>query len=302
MGALIHLLQGREQVLRARQMIAAACLNQAEEHVRTATNLLPAADQLFQEVRDTLRQKQTFVHFSRHQATTYAQQHELSSALHSIQEALSNNREDQEAEAIRANLEEEIREVQELARQAAELEHTNLPQALVQWQEIHRRHTDGSYPPANPRPFARWEHEVQQRIETSRLRIEQTRTEFQNLRDWLVEQKRPEWSYFHACCRQVLAYLSEVEPGMRDEQISRIEAAVHWLERYGNAYQQLEQVLKPGTGQPAGPAAREQAIKEFQAIRSEIHIFNGKDDKLFQNFATSVQTSYDRMDRLLKYT
>jgi hypothetical protein len=305
MGALIHLLQGREQVLRARQMIAAACLNQAEEHVRTATNLLPADDQLFQEVRDTLRQKQTFVHFSRHQATTYAQQHELSSALHSIQEALSNNQEDQEAEAIRANLEEEIREVQELARQAADLEQKDLPQALVLWEEVCRRHTDGSYPPAPPpneRPFSRWRSDVEQRIATSGQRIDQARAEFQRLRDWLVEQKRPDWEAYSAYCQNVLTNLKEVAPGMRDEQLSHIEAAVQLFERYRDTYQQLERVLKPGTGQPADPDTREQTIREFQTIRADIRAFNGKEDELLEDLATSVQTSYDRMDRLIKYT
>lgn len=305
MGALIHRLQGREQVLRARQMIAAACLNQAEEHVRTATNLLPADDQLFQEVRDTLRQKQAFVHFSIHQAKIYTQQHELSSALQSIQEALANNQEDQEAEAIRANLEEEIREVQELARQAADLEHADLHQALVLWEEVCRRHTDGSYPPATPpneRPFIEWQNEVKQRITMSRQRIDQARAEFQSLRDWLVEQKRPDWEAYSAYCRQVLDYLGEVDPGMRQEQLVHIQAAVHLLERYRDTYQQIERVLKPGPGQPADPDTREQTIREFQKIWADIRAFNGKEDELLEDLATSVQTSYDRMDRLIKYT
>jgi hypothetical protein len=199
-------------------------------------------------------------------------------------------------------LEAEIREVQELARQAADLEHTDLHQALVLWEEVCRRHTDGSYPPVDECPFTRWRSDVEQRIATSVQCIDQARAEFQSLRDWLVEQRRPDWEAYSAYCQRVLDYLGEVDPGMRQEQLFHIQAAVHLLERYRDTYQQLERVLKPGTGQPADPNTREQTIREFQTIWVEIQAFNGKEDKLLEDLAASVQTSYDRMDRLIKYT
>lgn len=301
MESLIHVLQGRIHILQTRQLVGAAYLNQAEEHIRTATSMLPPDDQLLQEVRDILRQKSAFVDFSRHQATTYEQQHELSKAHHSIDEALANNKEDQKAEAIRVRLEAEMAAVQELARQATALEQKDLPRSSALWQEVCRRHTDGVYPSANTRSFIELQNDVKQRIETSHQHIANARMEFQTLRNWLAPQRRPVWPDFNHYCQQVLAHLSAVEPGMRQEQLSRIEAAIHLLERYRDAYQQLEQFLDPTSDQTVDRTGREQAIGMFQTIWADICAFESANDALLEVLATSVQVSYDRMDRLIRY-
>lgn len=131
--------------------------------------------------------------------------------------------------------------------------------------------------------------------------IHQVFTRFERLRNWLAEQRRPDWTSFTTDCQNILDLLDEVESDICVEQLSRLAEAIRLLERYRDAYQQLDRVLERGQGQPGDTSGDAQAIKEFQMVWAEIQTFQGKANKLLEELATSVQASYDRMNRLMKY-
>jgi hypothetical protein len=179
-----------------------------------------------------------------------------------------------------------MNEIQKRAQQAHKLEQDDLEKATEIWQDVCVQWQDGTY---NGLPFREWCDNAQQRHDQA----EQARAAFAHLREWFCVQTKPEREQFNTYCEPIRSMIEQVEPAMRDQRLSRLEAALHLLERYQGSYAELSDSLN-GSPDPL-------FVTNFRKVFTEIQSFDGSPDPLLISLDDVVKKSHDRLENLLNY-